>query len=209
LREDGILLYRGRFYIPNFQELKILVLKEMHNVPYANHPGYQKTIATVKSQYYWPCMKKEVVDCIARCMECQNVNFKHRNPAGFLQPFPIPEWKWEVVTIDFITKFPRKPKQQNSIMVVVNKLKKVAHFIPVKLNHKVANITDIYMKEISRRHGVPKIIGSNRDPKFTSNFWKGFGTNMNFSTTYHPESNGKTGRVNQVIKDMLRMYVIR
>jgi hypothetical protein len=129
-----------------------------------------------------------------------------------LQPFPIPEWKWEVVTIDFITKLPRIVKQHDSIMVVVDKLTKAAHFIPIKLTHKATNIEDIYMREIAKLHGVPRTIVLNRDPKFTSNFWmglfKGFGTNLNFSTTYHPESDGKTERLNQVIEDMLMMYVM-
>jgi hypothetical protein len=117
-----------------------LVLKEMHNVPYVGHPGYQKTIAVVRSQYFWPGMKKDVVDYIARCMECQRVKVEHRHPIGFLQPFPILEWKWEVVTIDFITKFPKTTRQHDSIMVVVDKLTKYAHFILVKLSHKVTNI---------------------------------------------------------------------
>jgi hypothetical protein len=97
-------------------------------------------------------------------------------------------------------------------MVVVDKLTKVAHFIPVKLTHKETNIADVYMSEIAQLHGIPKTIVSDRDPKFTSNFWKGlfngFGTNLNFSTTYHPKLDGKIKRVNQVIEDMLRMYVM-
>jgi hypothetical protein len=137
-----------------------------------------------------------------------------QHPAGFLQPLPIPEWKWEVVTMDFITKLPRTNKQHDSIMVVVvvDKLIKVAHFIPIKPTHKAVNIVDVYMKEITRLHGIPKTIVSDRDPKFISKFWKGlfngFGTNLNFSTAYHPESDGQTERVNQVIEDMLRMYVM-
>jgi hypothetical protein len=212
LENDEILRYRGIIYVPNSRELKNLILGEMHNVPYVGHPGYQKTIATVKSQYYWSCMKKEVVDFIAKCLACQKVKAEHRHPTGLLQPLPIPEWKWEVVTMDFITKLPRTNKQHDSIMVVVDKLTKAAHFIPVKFTHKEANIDDIYLKEIARLHGIPKTIVSDRDPKFSSNFWKGlfkgFGTNLHFSTTYHPESDGKTERVNQVIEDMLRMYVM-
>jgi hypothetical protein len=114
--------------------------------------------------------------------------------------------------MDFITKLPRTNKQHDFIMVVVDKLTKAAHFIPVKLTHKEANIVDVYMREIARLHGIPKTIVSDRDPKFTSKFWKGlfngFGTNLNFSTTYHPESYGQIERVNQVIEDMLRMYVM-
>jgi hypothetical protein len=89
-----------------------------------------------------------------------------------LQPLPILEWKWDVVTPDFITKLPRTTKKHDSIMVVVDKLTKNDHFIPVKLTQKETNIAEIYMREISRIHGVPKEIVSERDPKFTSNFWK-------------------------------------
>jgi hypothetical protein len=80
LDNDEIRRYRGRIYIPNSQELKNLILIEMHNVSYDGHPGYQKIIATIKSQYYWPGMKKEVVDFIARCLECQKVKAEHRHP---------------------------------------------------------------------------------------------------------------------------------
>jgi hypothetical protein len=114
--------------------------------------------------------------------------------------------------MDFITKLPRTNKQHDSIMVMVNKLTKDAQFILVKLAHKEANIVHIYMREIARLHGIPKTIVSDRDPKFKSNFWKGlfngFGTNLKFSTAYHPKSNGQTERVNQVIEHMLRMYVM-
>jgi hypothetical protein len=105
-------------------------------------------------------MKRDVIDYLSRCMECQKVNVEHRHPAGLLQPFPILEWKWEFVTIDFITKFPRKTRQHDSIMVVVEKLTDTAHFIHVKITHKETNITKNYMREISRLHGVPKTIVS-------------------------------------------------
>jgi hypothetical protein len=117
-----------------------------------------------------------------------------------------------VVTVDFIIGLPITGKQHDSIMVVVDKLTKVSHFIPLKTTHKETNVVDIYMKEVARLHGFPKTIVSYRDPKFTSKLWKGlfkgFKTNMKFKTAYHPESDGKTKRVNQVIEDMLRMYVV-
>jgi transposase InsO family protein len=117
-----------------------------------------------------------------------------------------------MVTIDFITKFPRTTRQHDSIMVVVDKLTKVAHFVLVNMTHTIDNIVEICMKEIFRSHGIPKEIVSDRDTEFTSNFlrglFKGFGTNLNFSKTYHPESHGKKERVNQVIQDMLRIYVM-
>jgi transposase InsO family protein len=97
-------------------------------------------------------------------------------------------------------------------MVMVDKLTKDAHFVPVKMTHTPTNIVEIYMREIARLHGIPKTIVSDRDTKFTSNLWrglfKGIGTNLNFITAYHPQSDGRTKRVNQVIEDMLRMYVM-
>jgi hypothetical protein len=139
-------------------------------------------------------MKREINEYIAICMECQKVKVEHRNPVGLLQPLPIPEWKWEVVMIYFITGFPRTSKLHDSIMVVVDKLTKAAHFIPLKITHKAGDVADIFTKEVARLHGIPKTIVFDRDPKFTSNFWKGlfkgFEMNLNFSIDYHPKSDG-------------------
>jgi hypothetical protein len=106
-------------------------------------------------------------------MECQRVKAEHRHRADFLQPLTIPKKKWELVTIDFITKFPRTIRQYDSIMIVVDKLTKTSHFVPVKTTHTTTNIAEIYMREISRLHGIPKTIVSDRDTKFTSNLWRG------------------------------------
>jgi hypothetical protein len=170
LGADGILLYKNRVYIPNVQELKLVILKEMHNVTYVGHPGYQKTVAIVKSHYFWSGMKRDITEYITECMQCQKVKAEHTHPAGLLQPLPIPEWKWEVVTMDFITGLPRTRKQHDLIMVVVDKLTKAAHFIPLKTTHKATNVVDIFLKEVARLHEIPKTIVSDRDVKFTSNF---------------------------------------
>jgi hypothetical protein len=141
-------------------------------------------------------MKKEVDNHLSRFLECQKLKTEHRHPTRLPQPLPIPEWKWEVVTIDFITNIAKTLKQHDSIMVVVDKLTNDAYFILVNTTHKEKEIVEIYMKEFSRLYGVPKVIFSDKDPKFTSNFWKGlfkrFGTNLNLITTYHLESDGKT-----------------
>jgi hypothetical protein len=149
LETDGTLLYKNKIYVLDSQELKITILKEMHNVPYAGHPRYQKTVAAVKSHYFWPDMKKEISEYITRCMECQKFKAEHRHPSGLLQPLPIPEWKWEVVTMDFIIEFQGTGKKHDSIMVVVDKLAKASHFIPLKNNHKETNVADIFMREIT------------------------------------------------------------
>jgi hypothetical protein len=102
-------------------------------------------------------------------MECQRVKPGHRHPVGLLHPLPIPQWKWKVVTKDLIIGFPRKSKQHDAIMVVVDKLTKASHFIPMKVTHKPSNVVDIYMREVARLHAIPRTIVSDRDPKFTSN----------------------------------------
>jgi len=133
---DGILLRKNKIFVPNVQDLKCMIFHEMHNVPYVGHPGYQKTVATIKSHYFWPGMKRDIIEYIGRCMECQKVKAEHRHPIGLLQSLPIPEWKWEVVTMDFIMRLPRIGKLHDSIMVVVDKLTKSSHFIPLKNTHR-------------------------------------------------------------------------
>ena len=156
-------------------------------------------------------MKKDMAEYISRCMKCQQVKVEHQHPTGLLRPFPIPKWKWEVIFMDFITGLSMTWRQHDSIMVVVDNLIKEAHSIPVKSTHKTDDIAKIFMKEIFKLHGFPKAIVSDRDVKFTSNFWKGLfadlGTKLKFSTAYHPQTNGQIERVNQVLEDMLRIYV--
>ena len=117
-------------------------------------------------------MKKEMVEYIAHCLECQQFKAEHKHRAGLLQPLPIPEWKWETISMDFITGLPNNFQWHDSMMVVVDKLRKDSHFIPVKSTYKAVNIAYIFMKEIFRLQGVPKVIVSDRDTEFTGNFWK-------------------------------------
>jgi hypothetical protein len=145
LEEGGLLKYKGSVYVPNRHELRSIMLREMHNVPYVGHLGYHKTIAVVIGQYFWLGMKKDVVDYIAKCMEFHKVKVEHRNTFGLSQPLAIPKWKWKVVTMDFITKLPKIVKQHDSIMVVVDKLTNEVRFVSVKMKHKEKNIADIYI----------------------------------------------------------------
>eukprot|EP00253_Pinus_taeda_P008729 PITA_08729 len=158
-------------------------------------------------------MKKDVIEYLAHCLECQQVKAEHQHPAGLLQPLPIPEWKWETITMDFITGLPKSKKNNDSIMVVVDKLSKSAHFIPVQSTYRAAQIANIFMQNIFKLHGLPKVIISDRDVKFTSAFWRtlfeGLGTQLSFSTAYHPQTDGQTERVNQVVEDMLRSSVMQ
>jgi len=135
-----------------------------------------------------------------------------QTPYKTIMPLQILEWKWETISIDFIIVFPRIVRKHDAIMVVVNKLSKVAHFIPIKSTFKSLDVVDVFMKEIFRLHGLPKTIISYRDAKFNSIFCKilfiGLGTQLEFITTYHPQKNGQTERVNIILEDMLRMHVM-
>ena len=147
-------------------------------------------LTALKNKLFWPGMKRDVAEYLTRCMEFQLVKVEHQHPARLLNPLPITEWKRDTVSIDFITGLPKTKYQHDSVMVVVDTLTKAAHFIPVKSTFGIAQVANVFPKEVVRLHGVPKVIVSDRDAKFTAAFWKGLfggmGTKLNFSTTYHP-----------------------
>jgi hypothetical protein len=169
-------------------------------------------ITTTRKKLYWPGLKRDITDYLAKCLECQQFKVEHRHPTGFLQPLPIPKFKLETISMDFITRLPKSTKKNDAIMVVVEKLSKSTHFVPVKSTCKAIDIANIFTKKIFRLHGMPREIISDRDTKFTSSFWKslmaGFETKLLFSTTYHPQTNGQKERVNQILEEMLRMHVM-
>eukprot|EP00253_Pinus_taeda_P022179 PITA_22179 len=170
-------------------------------------------ITAIRKNYFWPEMKKDVTEYLARCLECQQIKTEHQHPVGLLQPLPILEWKWETISMDFITGLPKTKRNNDSIMVVVDKLSKAAHFIPVQSMYKAVQIAHVFMQNVFKLHGLPKTIISDRDVKFTSAFWRTLfaelGTQLNFSTAYHPQTDGQTEQVNQVVEDMLRAYVMQ
>jgi hypothetical protein len=166
----------------------------------------------LKEQFWWHGMKREIASFISKCDICQRVKAEHQRPAGLLQPLQVPEWKWESVGMDFITGFPRSSRGNDSIWVIVDRLTKVAHFIPVKTTYTSGQLADLYLSRIVSLHGVPKTIVSDRGTQFTSRFWRSLhqalGTKLAFSTAYHPQTDGQTERVNQILEDMLRACVL-
>ena len=137
---------------------------------------------------------------------------EHQRPAGTLQPLPIPEWKWTRISIDFIVGLPRTRGGNDSIWVIVDRLTKSAHFVPVKTTYNTDILAGIYIREIVRLHGVPQSIVSDRGSAFTSRFWRSFqealGSDLDYSSAFHPQTNGQMERVNQILEDMLRACVI-
>lgn len=204
---DGLLRFRGRIYVPPNEEIRQLILNEAHHAVYMAHHGVKKMSADLKPLFFWKGMKKDIVNLVARCLECQRVKVEHRHPAGLLQPHAIPKSKWEVISMDFIVGLPMTPRSHDSIFVVVDTLTKSAHFIPVKTTYKAPEIARVFINEIMRLHGVPRKIISDRGAVFTGRFWTSFqealGTQLNFSTAYHPETDGQSERTNQILEDML------
>eukprot|EP00253_Pinus_taeda_P020615 PITA_20615 len=199
-------------YVPPNEEIRQLILNEAHRAVYMAHPGVKKMSVDLKPLFFWKGMKKDIVNLVARCLECQRVKAKHRHPAGLLQPHEIPKSKWEVISMDFIVGLPMTPRRHDSIFVVVDTLTKSAHFLLVKTTYKAPKIVRVFINEIMRLHGVPRKIISDRGAVFTGRFWTSFqealGTQLNFSTAYHPKTDGQSERTNQILEDMLRMYVM-
>ena len=134
--------------------------------------------------------KGQIALFIAKCDICQRVKAEHQRPAGLLQPLQVPKWKWDEVGMDFITGLPKSNRGHDAIWVIVDRLTKVAHFIPVKTTHRGDQLTDLYISRIVSLHGVPERIVSDRGTQFTSRFWhklhEALGTKLSFSTAYHP-----------------------
>ncbi|KAL0561469.1 hypothetical protein IC582_001897 [Cucumis melo] len=208
LSSDGGLLFERRLCVPSDSAVKTELLSEAHSSPFSMHPGSTKMYQDLKRVYWWRNMKREVAEFVSRCLVCQQVKAPRQKPAGLLQPLSIPEWKWENVSMDFITGLPRTLRGFTVIWVVVDRLTKSAHFVPGKSTYTASKWAQLYMSEIMRLHGVPVSIVSDRDARFTSKFWKGLqtamGTRLDFSTAFHPQTDGQTERLNQVLEDMLR-----
>ena len=206
--KNGYLRNKNRICVPENIELKEEILNEYHRSKYSIHPGSTKMYQNLKRNLWWKGMKSDVARYVARCMTCQQVKAETQRPSGLLQPLSIPQWKWEDISMDFIDGLPRSKKGNTIIWVIVDRLTKVAHFIPVKTERNAPKLAQIFMKEVVRLHGIPKTIVSDRDTIFTSRFWKSFqeamGSELCLSTAYHPQSDGQTEVVNKVLEDLLR-----
>jgi hypothetical protein len=166
----------------------------------------------MKKLFFWVGMKCDVVHFVAKCLECQQVKADHHHPTCLLQPHDVPMSKWEVISMDFVVGLPLTLHRHNSILLIVDKLTKSAHFIPVRDTYNVTDVACVFISEVIYLHGLPKKIISDRDSRFTSRSWtslqSALETQLKLSTSYHPEIYGKTERVNQVMEYMLRMYVM-
>ena len=149
------------------KELKKKLLFEAHNTMFTMHLGSNKMYQDLKQHYWWKGMKRDVTEYLSKCLTCQQVKAEHQILTGLLNPLPIPQWKWDNITMDFVSSLPLTQKKHDSVWVIVDKLTKSAHFIPVRMDYLMDRLAELYMKKIVRLHGIPLSIVSDRDPRFT------------------------------------------
>ncbi|GJS24607.1 putative reverse transcriptase domain-containing protein [Tanacetum coccineum] len=171
-----------------------------------------KMYQDLKKLYWWPNMKAKIATYVSKCLTCAKVKIEYQKPSGLLVQPEFPQWKWENITMDFVTKLPKTAIGQDTIWVIVDRLTKTAHFLSMREDDMLEKLTRQYLKEVVSRHGVPVLIISDRDGKFTSHFWKSLNkaleTRLNMSTAYHPETDGQSERTIQTLEDMLRACII-
>ena len=170
IRSDGILRFGERLCIPQNQDIQKLILEEGHKSKMSFHPGATKMYQDLKKMFWWFGMKKDIAEYVQSCLICQKAKIEHQRPAGLLQPLDIPEWKWDGIAMDFVTALPKTQKKHDAIWVIIDRLTKSAHFIPINQTFSLERLARVYVKEIVRLHGIPTSIVSDRDPIFTSKF---------------------------------------
>ncbi|GJR84172.1 reverse transcriptase domain-containing protein [Tanacetum coccineum] len=187
-RDDGEIYFFDRIWIPSIGDVRKLIMDEAHTSRYSVHPGADKMYYDLRDLYWWP--------------ETLRISSATR----------IPEWKWEKITMDFVIKLPKSSSRHDTIWVVVDRLTKSAHFLPIREDYKTEKLAKIYTNEIVARHGVPVSIISDRDGRFTSHLWQALqealGTRLDMSTAYHPQTDGQSERTIQTLEDMLRACVM-
>ncbi|GKE79462.1 putative reverse transcriptase domain-containing protein [Tanacetum coccineum] len=208
----GTLCLHGRSWLPCYGDLRSVIMHESHKSKYSIHPGSEKMYQDMKKLYWWPNMKADIATYVSKCLTCARVKAEHQRPSGLLVQPAIPEWKWDNIMMDFITKLPKSSQGFDTIWVIVDRLTKSAHFLPIRENDPLDKLARLYLNRIVARHGIPVSIICDRDGRFTLNFWRSFqkalGTEISMSTTYHLEIDDQSERTIQTLEDMLRACVI-
>jgi hypothetical protein len=203
----GIIRYKNRILIGDSTDLKDKLFQSLHSYAIGGHSGQRVSYIKLKQLFYWPNMKDFIHDKIANCPICQISKTEKVPYPGLLNPLQIPATKWSESSMDFIEGLPTS-NGNNVILVVVDRLTKFAHFLPLSHPYTVHKVDTLFLDNIFKLHGLPKVIVSDRDRIFTSKLWQelfsALKVDLHFSTAYHPESDGQTERVNQCLEQYLR-----
>lgn len=209
--KDGFIFCGQQLYIPNSNRIKVRLLQEAHDNPLSGHMGVTKTAELLSRCYYWPKLFEEVKEYVTSCVSCQSIKANNQSLPGLAQSIPHPPRRWDQVSLDLIVLLPKTKKGHDAIFVVVDKYTKMIYCIPTKTTVSAPELARLFFDHIVRHHGIPISIISDRDPRFTSSFWKELwsmlGTKLAMSTAYHPQTDGQTERANRTIEEMLRAYV--
>jgi hypothetical protein len=207
--ENQLWFWQNRVVVP--AAMVHTVISAHHDTASSGHFGMKRTADLIARHYWWPTLLSDVNHFVSHCASCQRNKAEHLKPVGLLQPLEIPDSRWHTVTMDFITCLPLTSTGHNAILVFVDKLTKMVHLAPTNLNCTAADAAHLMLQHVVRLHGVPEHVISDRDPRFTSHFWKEFcthlGTVIAMSTAYHPQTDGQTERANRVIEEVLRHFI--
>ena len=211
LDEKGLYWREHQLAIPDYASLRKNCIELSHDAPWSGHFGRDKTAELVKQIYWWPKMDQDIADYVRTCDTCQRTKVPSRKPYGFMVPLGIPKRRWSSISMDFITQLPPSTKGNDAIYVVVDRLSKMVHVIPNRTNDTAEDCARMFVDKIYCHHGLPLEIISDRDTKFTSDFWKELMRLLNvkqgMSTSYHPRTDGQTERTNRTLEEVLRSFI--
>nr|GEX92589.1 putative reverse transcriptase domain-containing protein [Tanacetum cinerariifolium] len=183
-RADGTQCLNGRSWIPCYGNLRTVIMNDSYKSKYSEHPGSNKMYQDMKKLYWWPNMKADIATYVSKCLTCAKVKAEHQRPSGLLVQPKIPEWKWDNITMDFVTKLPKSSQGYNTIWVIIDRLTKFVIFTPIRETDPMDKLARIYLKE------------------------NALGTRLDMSTAYHPKTDGQSERTIQTLEDMLRECAI-
>ncbi|GJY67240.1 putative reverse transcriptase domain-containing protein [Tanacetum coccineum] len=164
---DRTLGLNNKSWLPRYGNLRTLIMHKSHKSKYSIHPGSDKMYQDLKQLYWWPNIKADIATYNGKCLTCSKFKAEHQKPSGLLVQLEILKWKWEKITMDFFTKLPKTTNGYDTIWVIVDRLTKSAHFLPMRENDPIEKLMRLYMKEVVTRHGVTVSIISDRDGSFT------------------------------------------
>jgi hypothetical protein len=207
---DGVIRYKGRVWLGHHTEAHRAVMLALHASGLGGHSGIKATYNKIKALFAWPGMKEDISKYISTCEVCAKAKSEHCRLPGLLEPLPIPDQAWHTISLEFIEGLP-KSKSFTTILVVIDKLTKYAHFIPISHPYTAMSVAQQFLNNIYKLHGLPRTIISDRDKIFTSTLWKELYrlavVTLNMSSAYHPQTDGQTERLNQCLETYLRCMV--
>jgi len=208
--KDEYLWHQGKIWVPNKEGIRTNLIRQHHDIPQAGHGGTAKTTEVLQRKYYWPHMRDTIKQYVKNCDICQRTKVVRDAPYGLMKPNEAPDRPWKLISMDFITDLP-KSEVDDAILIVIDRLTKMAHFLPCTKEMDARQFSELFMREIFRLLGLPKDIITDRGSIFTSDLWqettKQLGIERRLSTAFHPQTDGQTERTNSTLEQYLRAYV--